>query len=333
MAKIAVLGAGGWGTALAVTLAQDHDVTLWSLFEQEIADIRARGENTALLPGVPIGNHITLTSDISCAHAADLILMATPSFAVRETAARLRSVVKEHAIIVNLSKGIEYETLSLFSDVILQELPTAKVVILSGPSHAEEVSRGMPTTLVATSTDQNAAMLVQDLVMNDTLRVYTNDDITGVQLAGALKNIIAIASGCVHGLGLGDNTTAALITRGLTEIARLGKKMGAHESTFAGLTGVGDLIVTCTSQHSRNRQFGQLLGEGSSVPDALAKVGKTVEGYHAAKAAWALSKRERVEMPITEQCCHVMYEGKSARDAITALMARPKKHEVENPWL
>ena len=334
MAKIAVLGSGGWGTALAVTLAKEgHRLSLWSPFGEEITALRKMGQNERLLPGIAIPTAVELTNDLSCVQDAELVLLATPSFAVRETAAKLRGLLCASAVVVSLSKGIEYETLLLFSEVIRQELPQARIAVLSGPSHAEEVARGVPTTIVSASSDRTAAMLVQDVVMNDTLRVYTNDDMIGVQLAGALKNIIAVASGCLYGLGLGDNTKAALITRGLSEIARLGKKLGAHASTFAGLAGIGDLVVTCTSVHSRNRRFGVLLGEGHCVEEALKMVGMTVEGYHAARAAQALSRREGVEMPITEQCCKVLYEGEDVRAAIGALMVRPKKHEVERPWV
>lgn len=334
MANIMVLGSGGWGTALAVTLqCYGNEVTLWSPFEEEIARLLSKRENEKLLPGVCIPGAIALTTSLVGAEQADLLVLAVPSFAVRQTARRLKGLVRPGQVVVNVSKGIEYETLSLLSTVVEQELPAVRVAALSGPSHAEEVARQVPTTLVSASDDRDAAMLVQDLVMNDTLRVYTNDDIVGVQLAGALKNIIAVAAGCLYGLGLGDNTKAALITRGLSEIARLGKHMGAHESTFAGLAGVGDLVVTCTSEHSRNRHFGLLLGQGYSVEEALERVGMTVEGYHACKAAYKLARREGVEMPITEQCYRVLYERENVSSAIGRLMARPKKHEVENPWV
>jgi len=332
MSKISVLGAGGWGLALALSVFKNgNDVTVWSPFEGEIAELESNRESKRLLPGVRLPQELHFTSSLSDIENSDITVIATPSFAVRETARRLREI-ESPGIIVNVSKGIEYDTLNTLAQVIESELPKSDVVVLSGPSHAEEVSRGVETSLVACSKNRTAANAVQIAFSSDKLRVYTNMDVVGVELGGAFKNIIAIAAGICDGMKLGDNTRAALMTRGLTEMARLGVKMGANEKTFAGLTGMGDLIVTCTSVHSRNHRFGELLGKGVEVSEALKTVG-TVEGYFAAAAAHRLQEKFGIEMPIIEQCWRVMYENKKVEDAVRDLMTRPTHSEIDDNWL
>ncbi|HAG56690.1 MAG TPA: NAD(P)H-dependent glycerol-3-phosphate dehydrogenase [Ruminococcaceae bacterium] len=332
MAKIAVLGCG-FGTALAVMAdGCGHQVTLWSLFPQELEEIRQDGEQKKLLPGVPVTERIALTSDISCLADCDLCIMAVPSFAVRQTAQRAAPYLREGAIVLNVAKGLEDKTYKRLSQVLEEELSKQKIVVMSGPSHAEEVGRGAPTTITVASRERAAAEEVQDLLMNPTLRLYVNDDVIGVELGGALKNVIALAAGIADGLQLGDNAKAALMTRGITEIARLGVAMGAKTETFAGLSGIGDLIVTCTSMHSRNRRAGILIGQGKSAEEAVRSVG-TVEGYPCAKTAYELGQKLRVEMPIVEQSYAVLYEGKSPAQALRDLMTRPKRHESEVIWL
>lgn len=332
MAKITVLGAGGWGTALAIAAAgKGHEVTLWTPFSEEAEHIRACRRQEKLLPGVEIPACIQVTTDIGAASGSLLTILAVPSQAMRETARRLKGI-EAVGILCNVSKGIEAGTYLRMSQVLADELPAARIAVLSGPSHAEEVARGIPTSVVVASADRTAAQTVQDALMSKTFRIYTHEDIVGVELGGALKNIIALAAGICDGLGLGDNTKAALMTRGLTEIARLGVSLGARENTFAGLAGIGDLVVTCTSMHSRNRRFGILIGQGTVPAEALAQVG-TVEGYHAVKTAWELAGRQGVEMPITEQCYHVLYENCSPREAISHLMGRPGRMERDSSWL
>lgn len=329
---VSVLGAGGWGTSLAI-MAQNYsnNVTLWSPFEEEISSIRRFGENKKLLPGVPVPPEIMLTTDISHTANSELIIMAVPSFAIKSTAELLVPMIRKGALIANAGKGLEKGTHRRFSQVISQVLPEARVVALSGPSHAEEVARGVPTSLISASEDVEAAERVQEILMNPNFRIYVNTDVIGVELGGALKNVIALAAGICDGLEVGDNTKAALMTRGLAEVARLGIRMGAKSETFAGLSGMGDLIVTCGSLHSRNRRAGILIGQGHTPEEAIGIVG-TVEGYHAALAGWELAKSVGVEMPITEQCWQICYNGQSARSAIRALMERPRRHETEQPW-
>ena len=333
MAHIAICGAGGWGTALAVMASRyGQDVTLWSPFEEEIEGIRRHGEQKKLLPGIPVPPGIRLTTDLACTGGVDLVLLTVPSFAVGQTAEKLRPFLRPGAVVANAGKGLEETSLRRFSDILGEKLPGVRVVALSGPSHAEEVGRGVPTSVVSASADLEAAELVQDLLMNPAFRIYVSQDIVGVELGGALKNVIALAAGICDGLDMGDNTKAALMTRGLAEMARLGVAMGASADTCAGLSGMGDLIVTCGSMHSRNRRAGILIGQGVSPAEAVRQVG-TVEGYLAAGAAWKLAQREGVSMPITEQCYRVCYEGQSPEEAIHALMGRPKRHEGEHPWL
>ena len=329
MATVFVAGAGGWGTALALqAYAGGHAVSLWSPFEEELAAIRRDGQHARLLPGIPVPPAITLTGALTAARSADLVILTVPSFAIRQTAKGLAPVLPRGALIANAGKGLEDASHKRFSQVIAEELPDARVVVLSGPSHAEEVGRGVPTTVVSASADEAAAAAVQTVLSSDTFRIYTNDDVAGVELGGALKNVIALAAGMVDGLRLGDNTKAALMTRGLTEMARLGVALGARASTFSGLAGVGDLIVTCGSMHSRNRRAGMLIGQGMSPDEAIARVG-TVEGYLAARAAYTLALQAGVDMPITTACYRICYEGAPAAQAVRDLMTRPYRPETE----
>ncbi len=332
-ASVAVLGTGGWGTALAVMADQyGHTVSLWSPFQQEIEGIRRFDENKKLLPGVAVPPSICLTTDLNCAADADLILFAVPSFAIRETAERLQTVIKPGTLVVNAGKGLEPKTHRRFSQLLSDCLPSARVVILSGPSHAEEVARSIPTSIISASEDAQAAEMVQELLMNPYFRIYVSTDVIGVELGGALKNVIALAAGICDGLDTGDNAKAALMTRGLAEMARLGVAMGARAETFAGLSGMGDLIVTCASLHSRNRRAGILIGQGHTPAEAVKLVG-TVEGYHAALAAWELKEAMGVDMPIVEQCYQICYNNQTPSDAIRSLMERPRRHETEALWL
>ena len=332
--KTAVLGSGGWGTALALVLLENgNDVTLWSYVEEESRVLRETGENP-MLKGVPLPKELGLTAGLSCVKGCPVVVLATPSFAVRTTARRLAPLLDPGTVVVSVSKGIEKDTSLTLTDAIGEELgPDFPVVALCGPSHAEEVGRGVPTAVVSASRDQKAAELVQDLFMNGRFRVYTSPDIVGVELGAALKNIIALCAGVCDGMGFGDNTKAALMTRGLTEIARLGVSMGGRRETFAGLTGVGDLIVTCTSMHSRNRRCGILIGQGVPVQEALEQIGAVVEGYYATATGKALAEKMGVEMPITQAAYSVLYEGKDPHLVITELMTRAKKHEIEESWL
>lgn len=329
--KITVLGSGGWGIALAMSAERNgHDVTLWSPFEQEVLEIASTRERKKLLKGVKIPKTIAITSTFSVVESSDITIIAVPSVAVKEVAMKLKAI-SNPGVVVNVAKGIEPSSLKRLSEVISQEI-TAPVVVLSGPSHAEEVARKVPTSLVASSLDHNAATRVIEAFSSECLRLYTNDDLVGVELGGALKNIIAVAAGICDGLGLGDNTRAALITRGLTEIARLGVMLGAKERTFAGLTGLGDLVVTCTSKHSRNHRFGELVGLGVSVKSALEEVG-TVEGYYATALAYKLASQVGAEMPIISKCYAVLYENAAVSEAIKDLMLRPIRDEHETLWI
>lgn len=327
MSKIVVLGSGGWGIALAINAFENgHTVTLWSPFEEEVEMLKTKRTNDKLLNGIIIPSEIDITSDLSCVTDALITIIAVPSTAVHSVACSLKKY-KKRGIIVSVSKGLEKGSLKRLSQVISEELPEADIVILSGPSHAEEVARKMPTSIVAASECESAAEVVQDQLSNKFFRVYTSDDVIGVELGGALKNVIAICSGMCAGLGYGDNTRAALITRGLAEMSRLGIAMGAKASTFSGLTGIGDLVVTCTSMHSRNNRFGILVGKGMSVSEALKTVG-TVEGYYAALMAHQLAKKNKIEMPIVEECYSVLYENADINTVVESLMTRPKRSEI-----
>lgn len=326
MAKVTILGSGGWGTALAISAYNcGHEVALWSPFEKEVKDLVANRENVKLLPGISIPENITITTDINVASGSLISVIACPSVAVRSVAKQL-AAVENHGIVVNVAKGFEKDTLKRLSEVIREELPNDKITVLSGPSHAEEVARMIPTSIAAASKSFTAASIVQDVLSSESLRIYTANDIVGVELGGALKNVIAVCAGISDGLGLGDNTKAALITRGLAEMANLGVCMGADERTFMGLTGIGDLVVTCTSQHSRNNRFGNKVGKGISVQQALAEVG-TVEGYYATLMAYQLGEKYGVELPIINSCYKVLYEGYRADLAVKELMTRPKGKE------
>jgi glycerol-3-phosphate dehydrogenase (NAD(P)+) len=322
MAKITILGSGGWGMALAISAFNNrNDVTLWSPFQEEVDMLLQKRTNEKLLRGVVLPSGIKITTDLSVVEGDTLTIIATPSTAIRSVAKQLSSF-KNIGIVVNVSKGFERGTLKFLTDVISEELPDVPVVAFSGPSHAEEVARNIPTSIVAASRDEAAAVLVQQAFSNESMRVYTNSDVVGAEIGGALKNVIAICVGFCNGLGLGDNTKAALITRGLAEMSRLGTAMGGEQHTFAGLTGIGDLVVTCMSQHSRNNRFGTLVGGGTPVDEALKEVG-TVEGYYAAENAYKLAEKYNTEMPIIEQCYKVLYEGKAPLDTVKDLMNRP----------
>ena len=326
MAKITVLGSGGWGMALALSaFANRNQVTLWSPFSEEVENLQKNRTNEKLLRGIYLPKEINITTDMSVVKDDNITIIATPSIAVRSVARQL-SQHKKTGIIVCVSKGFEQNTLNFLSDVISEELPEANVVALSGPSHAEEVARNIPTSIVATSKSLTVSQIVQDIMSSETLRVYTSTDILGVEIGGALKNVIAIAAGFCDGLGLGDNTKAALITRGLAEMTRLGVCMGASEHTFAGLTGLGDLVVTCTSRHSRNNRFGYKVGSGVDVQTALKEVG-TVEGYYAVSSAYQLSKKYNVELPIINECYKVLYCGGDVSVSVKTLMNRPSRSE------
>lgn len=323
MSNVLVLGAGGWGIGLALVASRmGHSVTIWSFDPEELEELRLHNQNKLRLPGVFLPRNIRLTGDLSVAGEADMIVMAVPSFAIRTTARALEPHLRPDTVVVNAGKGLEDGTLDRFSQVLEQELPTARVAVLSGPSHAEEVARQVPTLVTVSATDMTAARQVQLALSQSHFRIYLNEDLVGVELGGALKNVIALCAGIVDGLGMGDNTKAALMTRGLAEISRLGKVMGANSHTFAGLSGMGDLMVTCGSMHSRNLRAGILIGRGETVENTIRQVG-TVEGYLAARAAWELACRHNVDMPIVEHCYRVCYEGMNPREAVMQLMERP----------
>lgn len=329
MAKIVVLGAGGFGISLAImSVESGHDVTLWSVFQSEIDMIALDREHKQKLPGVKIPESIKLTADMSCISGADIVIIGVPSVFVRNVVKQASQYITDNMVIVNTSKGLEDVDYFTMSRVIREEIKNVPIVVLSGPSHAEELARKVPTTIVAASDDMKAAEYVQDTLTNNYMRIYLNDDVIGCELGGALKNIIAVCAGICDGIGYGDNTIAALMTRGITEISRLGVAMGARLDTFFGLTGIGDLIVTCTSEHSRNRRAGTLIGQGISPQEAVERVG-TVEGYYCCRAAYGLSRRLGVEMPITEQLYKVLFENGDISVPLKELMARPTKHESE----
>ena len=331
--KTAVIGSGAWGTALAIRLCKNgHDVTMWTYEKDLVEEMNATRRNPRL-PGAVLPEGLVVSGDYACASGCPLVIIASPSFPLRSVCKGVAPYIDKDAVVVSVTKGLEQGTHMRMSEVVAQE--TGKdVVVLTGPSHAEEVSINVPTGLLAASANQALAEFVQDAFMADTLRVYTSSDPVGAELGAALKNVIALCAGVCDGLGLGDNTKAMLMTRGLTEIARLGVAMGARKETFAGLAGVGDLIVTCTSMHSRNRRAGILIGQGKPVQEAMKEVGAVVEGYYAALSAWELSQKIGVEMPIVEAAYKVLYEGYNAREAMQALLTRQKKAESEDAgWL
>lgn len=327
--KITVLGSGAWGTALAQLLCENgHNVTLWNRSACRAEDM-ANTRTNPRLKGIVLHPEMKFSADVSCVCESNMVVFAVPSFAVRQTAKMVKPYLNSDVILVSVTKGIEAET-SLRMTQIIEEETGLCTAALSGPSHAEEVSRGIPTGCVAACTDVTKAEIIQDVFMNESFRVYASTDVVGVELSAALKNVIALCAGVSDGLGLGDNSKALLVTRGLTELARLGIAMGGHQETFAGLAGIGDMIVTCTSVHSRNRQAGILIGKGTSVDSAMEQVGAVVEGYYAARSAWLLAQKVGAEMPITKEAYLVLYEGKNPADTIHSLMGRDKKHEFED---
>lgn len=331
MAKISVIGAGSWGTALALLLSKNgHEVNVWSIMEEEVKMLSEKREHTEKLPGVKLPESMTFTTDLEqSVKGKDLLVLAVPSPFTRSTSKSMCPFVEEGQLIVNVAKGVEESTLMTLSEIIEQEIPKAEVAVLSGPSHAEEVGKGLPTTCVAGAKTKRTAEYIQGIFMNEVFRVYTSPDVLGIELGGALKNVVALAAGIADGLGYGDNTKAALITRGIAEIARLGMKMGGEYKTFAGLTGIGDLIVTCASVHSRNRRAGILIGKGYSMEEAMKEVKMVVEGVHSAKAAMGLSKKYQVALPIIEQVNQVLFENKPADEAVRELMLRDRRDEDE----
>ena len=335
MRKIGVIGAGSWGTALTVLLnSNGHQVTVWSAIEDEIKMLQQEREHKDKLPGVKLAEDMVFTTDMKSAiEDKDFLVLAVPSPFIRGTANNMKEYVSDGQIIVNVAKGIEEKTLMTLSQVIEDEIPQADVAVLSGPSHAEEVGRGIPTTIVVGAKTQKTAEYIQNTFMSDVFRVYTSPDVLGIELGAALKNVVALAAGIADGLGYGDNTKAALITRGITEIARLGMVLGGKFETFCGLSGIGDLIVTCASMHSRNRKAGVLIGQGKTMEEAMAEVKMVVEGVHSAKAAIGLAKKHGVELPIIEQVNEVLFNNKSAAEAVRDLMIRDKKIENQDlPW-
>jgi glycerol-3-phosphate dehydrogenase (NAD(P)+) len=328
--NICILGAGSWGIALTKLLSsKNHDLTVWSIDSEEIAMLTEFCEHKTKLPGVILNSAVTFTTDLERAlKDKDLIVMAVPSPFVRSTAKSAAKYIEPGKIIVSVSKGIEEATLMTLTDIIKEEIPQAKVACLSGPSHAEEVGKGIPTTVVAGADEKQVAETVQDVFMTDVFRVYISPDVIGIELGGALKNVIALAAGMADGLGCGDNTKAALITRGIVEIKKLGVKMGGHPETFSGLSGIGDLIVTCASQHSRNRKAGFLIGQGKTYQEAMDEVKMVVEGVYSAKAALALAKKYEVSMPIVEMVNKILFEDYPARDAVKVLLTRDRTSEV-----
>lgn len=332
MAKIGMIGAGSWGTALTWLLADNgHQVTVWSALEAEIHMLQETHEQKEKLPGVILPEDTVFTTDLrEAAEGKDLLVLAVPSPFTRSTAAKLADIAAPGQIIVNVAKGIEETTLMTLSQIIEEEIPQADVAVLSGPSHAEEVGKGMPTAIVAGARSKKTAEYIQNVFMNEAFRVYASPDVLGIELGAALKNVVALAAGIADGLGCGDNTKAALITRGITEISRLGTQMGGHFETFNGLSGIGDLIVTCASMHSRNRRAGILIGQGYTMEEAMKEVKMVVEGVYSAKAAMGLAAKYGVDLPIIEQVNEVLFNGKSARLAMTDLMVRDKKIEISD---
>ncbi len=329
MANVTVLGAGGWGIALAVLLNNNgHNVTIWSALEKEIDMLKNEKENKVCLPGIIIPDSIKIEADLKEAVTdKDVIVLAVASKFTRQTAGRLNGLLKDGQIIVNVAKGIEESTLMTLTEVIEDEVKNVNVCVLSGPSHAEEVGKGLPTTCVVGAKTKDLALYLQNIFMSNLFRVYTSSDILGIELGGALKNVIALAAGMADGLNYGDNTKAALITRGISEISRLGLAMGAKEATLFGLSGIGDLIVTCASMHSRNRRAGILMGQGKTMDEAVNEVHMVVEGIYSAKAAKALSEKYNVSMPIITAVNQILFENKNVKDAVNELMQRDKAIE------
>ncbi|MCC8111465.1 MAG: NAD(P)-dependent glycerol-3-phosphate dehydrogenase [Ruminococcus sp.] len=329
MAKITIIGAGGFGICLAITAFRNgHDVTVWDNAEQIVAEILRDGENKTKLPGVKIPKEIAFTTDPSCITGSVFVVFVVPSRVMRIAARSVQDYVTPETILINASKGLEEKSFLTMSQVIQSVYPNNFVGVITGPSHAEEVGRGVPTSVVAASNSEATAIAISDAFSSQTLRIYLNSDPIGCEIGGALKNIIALAAGVCDGLQCGDNTKVALMTRGIHEITKLGVKMGGKSETFGGLSGVGDLIVTCCSMHSRNRRAGILIGQGVSPKVAVEQVG-TVEGYYCCHAAWELAQKYDISMPITEQLYHVLFDGAPVEQSIQNLMCRPKKKEYE----
>ncbi|KMT21427.1 NAD(P)H-dependent glycerol-3-phosphate dehydrogenase [Clostridium cylindrosporum] len=330
--KVSIIGSGSFGTAISILLGnKGYNVYTYDRNSELINFMREKRENERYLKGVKLPDNVTPVSTLEEAvKDTDVFVLAVPSHGIREICLKIKAISDTDKVIVNLSKGIENGTLLTMSQVIEEILPKSKVVVLSGPSHAEEVSRGIPTTVVVSSKHKQEAENVQDMFMTSNFRVYTNDDLIGVELGGTVKNVIALAAGIADGIGYGDNTKAALMTRGIVEIGRLGVALGAKGLTFAGLSGIGDLIVTCTSMHSRNRRAGILIGQGKTMEEALREVNMVVEGISATESTYHLSRKVNVDMPIVEALYSVLFEGKNAKDAVSELMIRDKAHEIDS---
>ena len=334
MAKISVIGSGGWGIALTILLHKNgHNLTIWSFDKKEAEELKKTRQNKTKLPNILLPEDIKVTDDLrEAVDNKDILILAVPSKAIRSVSKSLKNIIKDNQIVVNVAKGLEEDTLETMTDIIEEELKdkNPKVAVLSGPSHAEEVGRGIPTTCVVSAHNKELTLYLQNIFMNPSFRVYTSPDMLGVEIGGALKNVIALAAGIADGLNYGDNTKAALITRGIKEIASLGVAMGGEQSTFYGLTGLGDLIVTCASMHSRNRRAGILLGQGKTLDEAIKEVNMVVEGIYSAKSALMAAKKYNVEIPIIEQVNAVLFENKNAAEAVNELMIRDKKLEIQS---
>ena len=334
MAKISVIGSGGWGIALTILLHKNgHDLTIWSFDKREAEELKTTRENKTKLPNILLPEDIKVTDDLKEAvDNKDVLILAVPSKAIRSVSKSLKDIIKDNQIIVNVAKGLEEDALKTMTDIIEEELKgkNPQVAVLSGPSHAEEVGKGIPTTCVVSAHNKELTLYLQNIFMNPSFRVYTSPDMLGVEIGGALKNVIALAAGIADGLNYGDNTKAALITRGIKEISLLGVAMGGEQSTFYGLTGLGDLIVTCASIHSRNRRAGILLGQGKTLDEAIKEVNMVVEGVYSAKSALMAAKKYNVEIPIIEQVNAVLFENKNAAEAVNELMIRDKKLEIQS---
>ena len=334
MAKISVIGSGGWGIALAILLHKNgHNLTIWSFDKKEAEELKTTRENKTKLPNILLPEDIKVTDDLKEAvNDKDILILAVPSKAIRSVSKSLKNIIKDNQIIVNVAKGLEEDTLETMTDIIEEELKGKKtqVAVLSGPSHAEEVGKGIPTTCVVSAHNKELTLYLQNIFMNPSFRVYTSPDMLGIEIGGALKNVIALAAGIADGLNYGDNTKAALITRGIKEIASLGVAMGGEQSTFYGLTGLGDLIVTCASMHSRNRRAGILLGQGKTLDETIKEVNMVVEGVYSAKSALMAAKKYNVEIPIIEQVNAVLFENKNVAEAVNELMIRDKKLEIQS---
>ena len=334
MTKISVIGSGGWGIALAILLHKNgHNLMIWSFDKKEAKELKTTRENKTKLPNILLSDDIEVTDNLKEAvDNKDILVLAVPSKAVRSVSKSLKNIIKDNQIIVNVAKGLEEDTLKTMTDIIEEELKekNPQVAVLSGPSHAEEVGKGIPTTCVVSAHNKELTLYLQNIFMNPSFRVYTSPDMIGVEIGGALKNVIALAAGIADGLNYGDNTKAALITRGIKEISTLGVAMGGEQSTFYGLTGLGDLIVTCASMHSRNRRAGILLGQGKTLDEAIKEVNMVVEGVYSAKSALMAAKKYNVEIPIIEQVNAVLFENKNAAEAVNELMIRDKKLEIQS---